>query len=207
MVCLGKRPRALSSRGKKSGDSAFGVFIQAVQELRYGFAWRVLDAQYFGVPQRRQRVFVVGHSDGDWRPPFASLFEPKGLPGNPEKSGEKGEETGPISVQERLDQGGIFGVDIYNYSFTGDIAATLSANSHCTNTHGPKILDSLGVRTLTPRECERLQGFPDDYTKMPDGRWRDRDRIRALGNSMAVPVMGWVGRRIQLADSLRHTCA
>ena len=41
----------------------------------------------------------------------------------------------------------------------------------------------------------------DDWTKMPDGRWRDRDRIRALGNSMAVPVMGWVGRRIQLADS------
>ncbi|CDL00286.1 protein of unknown function [Magnetospirillum gryphiswaldense MSR-1 v2] len=60
----------------------------------------------------------------------------------------------------------------------------------------------LGVRRLTPRECERLQGFPDHYTRIP---WRrkaaedcpDGPRYRALGNSMAVPVMAWIGSRIQ----------
>jgi DNA (cytosine-5)-methyltransferase 1 len=62
----------------------------------------------------------------------------------------------------------------------------------------------MAVRRLTPRECERLQGFPDDYTLIP---WRnktaencpDGPRYRALGNSMAVPVMAWLGRRIQSA--------
>ena len=199
-------PGVLSSRSKKSdvlpeGQNDFGVFLRAIQELGYGFAWRVLDAQYFGVPQRRRRVFIVGKAGGDWRPPFAALFEPESLQGRPEKGGGEREEPRPDAVQGRLDEGGVFGVDIYNYSFTGDVAATLSANSHCTNTHGPKILDSKGVRTLTPNECERLQGFPDGYTDIP-GKWKSGDRIKALGNSMAVPVMEWVGRRIQLVDSL-----
>ena len=56
----------------------------------------------------------------------------------------------------------------------------------------------VGVRRLTPRECERLQGFPDDYTAIP---YRGKDaadgpRYKTLGNSMAVPVMAWIGRRI-----------
>ena len=61
-----------------------------------------------------------------------------------------------------------------------------------------------GVRRLTPRECERLQGFPDDYTLVP---WRgkmapDGPRYKAMGNSMAVPVMRWIGERIQLFENL-----
>jgi DNA (cytosine-5)-methyltransferase 1 len=60
---------------------------------------------------------------------------------------------------------------------------------------------SMGVRRLTPRECERLQGFPDDYTmiqwrKKPAGNCPDGPRYKALGNSMAVPVMHWIGKRI-----------
>lgn len=55
------------------------------------------------------------------------------------------------------------------------------------------------VRRLTPRECERLQGFPDDYTLVPYRKKlaADGPRYRALGNSMAVPVMAWLGKRIQ----------
>jgi DNA (cytosine-5)-methyltransferase 1 len=56
------------------------------------------------------------------------------------------------------------------------------------------------VRRLTPRECERLQGFPDDYTLI-DGA-ADGPRYRALGNSMAVPVMAHIGRRIALVEAL-----
>lgn len=60
------------------------------------------------------------------------------------------------------------------------------------------------VRRLTPRECERLQGFTDDYTAipMPNGKpTPDGPRYKALGNSMAVPVMNWIGRRIELVES------
>ena len=65
----------------------------------------------------------------------------------------------------------------------------------------------LAVRRLTPRECERLQGFPDDYTLIP---WRgkppelcpDGPRYRALGNSMAVPVMRWIGERIEMMNGV-----
>ena len=63
---------------------------------------------------------------------------------------------------------------------------------------------SAGVRRLTPRECERLQGFPDDYTLIPvRGKpAADGPRYKALGNSMAVPVMAWIGRRIQMVEDL-----
>ena len=62
----------------------------------------------------------------------------------------------------------------------------------------------LQVRRLTPRECERLQGFPDDYTLVPyRGKpAADGPRYKALGNSMAVPVMRWIGERIKLAEEV-----
>jgi len=61
-----------------------------------------------------------------------------------------------------------------------------------------------GVRRLTPRECERLQGFPDDYTLIPyRGRpAKDSPRYKALGNSMAVPIMRWIGERIAAVDAI-----
>ena len=58
----------------------------------------------------------------------------------------------------------------------------------------PAVVDRLAVRRLTPLECERLQGFPDHYTAIPKAA--DGPRYKALGNSMAVPVMQWIGRRI-----------
>ena len=63
-----------------------------------------------------------------------------------------------------------------------------------------------GVRRLTPVECERLQGFPDDYTLIPyrSKIAADGPRYKALGNSMAVPVMGWIGRRIQMVDAIEE---
>lgn len=62
------------------------------------------------------------------------------------------------------------------------------------------------VRRLTPRECERLQGFPDDYTLIPyrKGMAADGPRYKALGNSMAVPVMEWIGRRIDAVDKIER---
>jgi len=74
---------------------AFGAFLGGLGELGYGFAYRVLDAQYFGVAQRRKRVFVVGYL-GDWRPAAAVLFERESLSGDspPSRSARKGTATG-----------------------------------------------------------------------------------------------------------------
>ena len=64
----------------------------------------------------------------------------------------------------------------------------------------------LAVRRLTPRECERLQGFPDDWTLVPrKGKpAADAPRYKALGNSMAVPVMRWIGERIAVVDRVTN---
>ncbi len=88
-------------------------------------------------------------------------------------------------------------VDVYNQSIDGDVAATVTSAVGGTNTSGPKIMHhNMAVRKLTPVECERLQGFPDGYTNIkencPDGH-----RYKAMGNSMAVPVMRWIGKRIE----------
>lgn len=90
---------------------------------------------------------------------------------------------------------------------TGDITHTLKAEGLDASEDGtgrgqPITPEAAGVRRLTPRECERLQGFPDDYTLIP---WRgkpatecpDGPRYKAIGNSKAVPVVRWIGRRIQ----------
>ena len=81
-------PGVLSSNGGRD----FGTFLSALAECGYGFAYRVLDAQYFGVAQRRRRVFVVGYL-GDWRPAGAVLFEQDCLSGNSKKSREKRKAT------------------------------------------------------------------------------------------------------------------
>ena len=63
---------------------------------------------------------------------------------------------------------------------------------------------TMGVSRLSPRECERLQGMPDDYTLIPYPGKPEEDgpRSRAIGNSMAAPVMRWIGERIQLVDNI-----
>ena len=68
----------------------------------------------------------------------------------------------------------------------------------------PTLMQAMQVRRLTPQECERLQGFPDDYTLIPvRGKpAADGPRYKALGNSMAVPVMAWIGKRIQQVEDI-----
>ena len=85
----------------------------------------------------------------------------------------------------------------------GSVHATLDANKGSRRMEG--VMMPMAVRRLTPRECERLQGFPDDYTLVTyRGKPAcDGPRYRALGNSMAVPVMRWIGERIRMVDTWR----
>ena len=300
-------PGVLSSAGGRD----FGSILGGLVELGYGFAYRVLDAQFFGVPQRRRRVFVVGYL-GDWRRAAAVLFERDCLSGHPAPRREAGQRAAPtisartegggrlgtdfdldgglirwpaevaptlnaafgdkqgLEDQHALNGGGLFvpsqrcgfdvahtlrgegydasedgtgrGTPLVPVAFSskdhgadaGDLSPTLRAmgsnkdhpngggqiaiafNARQDPTHGP-VADPIGtkdtghgflrgsaVRRLTPRECERLQGFPDDYTLIQHrGKpAADGPRYKALGNSMAVPVMRWIGERIQMVETL-----
>jgi len=349
-------PGVLSSNGGKD----FGTFLGALGELGYGFAYRVLDAQHFGVAQRRRRVFVVGYL-GDWRPAAAVLFESESLQRDSKPSRAKRQETPtdaegstgeagrswwdggqtaatltkqnaggnqrmpdkdnfgavieqvaqPIAVQGNLigrTEGGPQGigvsqdgsmytltktdvhgvaqpqyfeshpndsrvtgphdvgntvsarygtgggntpivsqpiaVDLYNGTIQGQTACTLTSEMGVAGHSGPKLLEpiavdcfnqtinektsqtigssasdvnhygavlqTMAIRRLTPKECERLQGFPDDWTKIPyrnkpADQCPDGPRYKACGNSMAVPVMRWIGTRIQMIENyLNH---
>lgn len=84
-----------------NGGRDFGTFLRALDNIGYSCAWRVLDAQFFGVPQRRRRVFVVGHL-GDWRPAAAVLFERESVCGHTPARGEAGKEV-PPALKEALE--------------------------------------------------------------------------------------------------------
>jgi DNA (cytosine-5)-methyltransferase 1 len=238
--------------------------------------WRILDAQYFGVAQRRRRVFVVA-SARDGFDPAEVLFEREGLRRDSPPSREQRKDvTGPITAGITKGLRGTEGIDsnwavVQPITQYGNVAGTLSARHDsspcadrgqnmvaqpvylgnaeggalekpfltCHNTGGtagisnqtPLVAQPMAtsfyanegshgmgdntevsvtikvglknpvavstamlVRRLTPRECERLQGFPDDYTAIPGAA--DGPRYKALGNSMAVPVMNWIGKRI-----------
>ena len=316
-------PGVLSSNGGRD----FGAILGGMVELGYGFAYRVLDAQYFGVAQRRRRVFVVGYL-GDWRRAAAVLFEPASLRGDPAPRRAAGK-TAP-TIPSRSSAGGGLGTDFdcdggliaafdpnqitskANRSApTPELCHTLPATANSPvafsimpqnsgkdykarevdvaqplmaggpvggNQGGDFILekpvafalrgrdggsmpeinddgDSIGalrsasggssrdyvafahqgggtqtrlgydpeagtcqtlganqtpaiagsaVRRLTPVECARLQGFPDDYLTQVSWRGKptppDGPQYKALGNSMAVPCMAWIGRRIEAVE-------
>lgn len=231
-------PGMLSSGRRRD----FGAWLGALGQCGYGFAYRVLDAQYFGVPQRRRRVFVVGYL-GDWRRAAAVLFEPESLRWD-SATGKRAQENvaaltsrgvGTCGADDNQGQAGhLVTHSLRSEGFDASedgtgrgtpIVPILEAGKRC-GTKADK-RDGLGVgepgdpmftlqggaqhgvyhtgvRRLTPRECERLQGFPDDYTLVPyrNKPSADGPRYKALGNSMAVPVMAWLGQRISLVEKL-----
>ena len=132
----------------------------------------------------------------------AIAFEP-GIAG---REGNESRFTHEVTGTLRKDMGDnqtavAYGTDCYNGAITGDVAATLGTPGSSVNASGPTVMQSTAVRRLTPTECERLQGFSDGYSAIP---WKkksadqcpDGPRYKALGNSMAVPVMRWIGERI-----------
>lgn len=87
---------------------------------------------------------------------------------------------------------------------SSDIAPAMGTNSNATGRNTPKVHRGATVRRLVPAECEKLQGFLPGYTLVPyRGKpAADGNRYKAIGNSMAVPVMRWIGERIQIVETL-----
>ena len=87
---------------------------------------------------------------------------------------------------------------------TGDISTAMSTNQNASGRNTAKVLTQMAVRRLTPRECEALQGFPSGYTQVPfrNKPAADGPRYKAIGNSFAVPVVRWIGERIDFISKL-----
>lgn len=231
-------------------DNAFGCFLGALSgegcELKptgkkwtntgcvFGpsrqVAWRVLDAQHFGLAQRRKRVFVVASARTG--SVAKVLFEQASVSRDSIEVRKTGENNS-LDIAKCLTRRGAGGqnLDAETATFvvhgtqdpliSEEIAHCLGRNRGQENAvfsvnktaatltrgfgdrgiyadqivGGNYAIQSKGVRRLTPKECERLQGFPDNYTNIPGAK--DSPRYAALGNSMAVPVMRWIGRCIQ----------
>lgn len=234
--------------------NAFRQLLSEMDDLGYGLAWRVLDAQFYGVAQRRRRIFLIGSLGSKCAAQV--LFERDSLSWDPSSSREKrkaltgrsqessGSSSSPaVTMYEiagniigRQPQHGGHGLGVSNPDETGaftltatdrhalwcaadsgahgeidkDMSPTLTAHiSKGANFVAPVTsLDQCGdegVRRLTPLECERLQGFPDGWTDIPykdKEHAPDHSRYKALGNSMAVPVMRWIGEGIQRAEDV-----
>jgi DNA (cytosine-5)-methyltransferase 1 len=179
-------------------------------------AWRVLDAQYFGVAQRRRRVFVVA-SARDGFNPAKILFEFGGVRRDIAPSREAGKAVAPTVTSgapfsrtgnQRVEAEAIVPYfSMANGQGGSEIAKNYSPTLTCVR-EAPIVhyRKSMAVRRLTPVECERLQGFPDNYTNIP---WRkqaespDGPRYKALGNSWAVPVVRWIGERINRFEGMQ----
>jgi len=198
-------PGVLSSN--KGRD--FGAFIGGLVELGLGYAYRTLDAQYFGVPQRRKRVFVVA-CPGNWTRPASVLFDSKSLQRSPKKSKSKEKKVAALTANGV----GTCGADD-NQAQAGHLIAFHPRQDPISSeitmpceTKGPMAVNYNDiVRRLTPAECEKLQGFQKNYTRI---QWRNKSeeecpdghRYKALGNSMAVPVVKWLGERIDIIENL-----
>lgn len=242
-------------------------------------AWRVLDAQYFGVAQRRRRVFIVRSPATCRSGAFQVLFESESVSWDSPPSRKEGERVAGTLTQGFGARGydadqnanGNYTIDdlsmclkasvgfkgdtthetyiailghtqsnglgVYRQDVANTLEATGSSNqavvcgfqnqdlAHAIRSNPSKAdkpdsstyvvaptLRGFGhgwqgqhnddvarigmARRLTPTECERLQGFPDGWTLLPDGNTPDSPRYRALGNAVAVPVVEWIGWRI-----------
>ena len=116
------------------------------------------------------------------------------------------EKTGTLKTDLAKMSGPCIAVDTYNQTINEKTTQTIGASASDAN-HVGAVLQTMAIRRLTPRECERLQGFPDDWTLIPyrnkpADQCPDGPRYKACGNSMAVPVMRWIGQRIKLIDTI-----
>lgn len=232
-------PGVLSSGGGRD----FGTFIWELEKLGYSLSWRVLDAQYFGVPQRRRRVFLVGYL-GSWQYPAAVLFERGCMQRDIDPMRKERQDIAPtVGTGAPYSRTGNSRTEIEAVVmsscrqnaeiYEGIVPAILASHEHPI-VFEPGIMSRLGgycaeteisstiqaqmggnqtsvmfndrPRRIMPVECERLQGFPDGHTNIP---WRGKSespdslRYKALGNSMAVPVIRWIGERINVVNSFQ----
>ena len=182
----------------------FGSLVGALAELGYQLAYRVLDAQFYGVAQQRRRVFLIGHLGGAGiNRAEKVLFDSEGgfwAAPPPPARGESplaGLACGPPEGRWKSSSSEV--------SYCLLASGTGRGRNICSETFLSD--DCLGTRKLMPVEWERLMGFPDDYTLVPyrarpAALCPDGPRYKALGNAIVVPLLRWIGERIAAVDAL-----
>jgi len=193
-------PGALSSnRGQD-----FGVVLDELAQLgSVAIEWRVLDAQHFGVPQRRRRVFVVAIFDPATaeRCPDPLLPVAEGRARDFASGRKKGQDATGCPANSPDDGRGYRMLGFGHYA-DDDTASALKQRDYKSATDlavVPYIATTYAVRRLTPLECERLMGWPDDHTRWTDdGREQaDTHRYKQCGNGVATPVARWIAGHIK----------
>ena len=192
-----KQPRLLlleNVKGLLSHDQGrtFTTIISTLDELGYDLQWQVLNSKNFGVPQNRERVFIVGHLRGTSRPQVFPFGESTGKDivqlNQPKHSNDRVYGKEGVSPTLNTAQGGNRQPFISDVSQMGregrprvytENSPTISARDY----KEPRIVNN--IRRLTPTECERLQGFPDGWTE----GLSDTQRYKTLGNAVTVNVI------------------
>ena len=176
----------ISALAGLSDAMSFAKWMPAgvVKGPKRNVAWRVLDAKYFGLPQQRRRLYLL--SGGKDFLPENVLFD---YP-SPKDSSYANE---PL----QFERGGHKFEVFREYSDCLYSAYGTKWNGNAAANNGSLFVVQDGrLRRFSPLECERLMGFPDQYTDIPGAR--KTNRFQALGNSWAVPVVRWIGSRIEL---------
>lgn len=216
------RPDGGRATKASNGGRDMAAVLLGLEQLGYGWAFRVVDARAFGVSQRRPRVIVVAHRGGDPRPAWMVLADREDGQQSPRLRGEPAGEVRTVGPRSLAPSGVQFArksarptgkategayatwveSDFFNVLTPNDGlnvnektgVATLAPQKQ---TH--IVLQGGRARVLTPVEWERLQGFPDDWTAgIPD-----EQRLYALGDAMHVDMAEWLGRRLKAVhDSL-----
>ena len=194
-------PGLLSSHGGRD----FEIVIRTLAGYGYGVGWRLLNSRYFGVPQSRQRIYIVG-CYRDARGPGQVLLESECGARNVAASGPDGQK--PVSAFKES-----FGDPVKGPIVAGIAYCLYACSARHTGTDWSRNYVSYPqgkVRRLLPVECERLQGFPENWTLPSKNATDDIDepRYHAVGNAVTVPVAEWLALRIRdylVADSAAHS--
>ena len=153
-------------------------------------AWRVLDARYFGLPQQRRRLYVI--ATGKDKNPEDILFETFEIHKIKQKNAQ-------MTFQKKGNSFEIFReytdclYSAYGTKWNGNAAARNGSLF---------IVQNKRIRRFSPLECERLMGFPDNYTNIEGAK--KTNRYQTLGNSWAIPVVTWIGRKILNPQTCSH---
>lgn len=212
-----------------------------VRSSKCEVAWRVLDAQYWGVPQRRKRIFLVADFRTNRRCADKILFESKGLPRHTSESGAE-RKSSTDRVENGVRKASVYENHANDSRITrcDNVSTTISARCGTGGNNLPLVVYGIGrdaldrgenaadfgmtinenispsivargagavmsnttICKLTPLECERLQGLPDNFTLIDDKTCSDSARYKALGNGMAQPCADWIIKRI--VEVVRH---
>jgi len=180
-ILRAKQPRLFVFENVKGllshdGGRTFATIVKALDELGYHLQWQVLNSKNHGVPQNRERVFIIGHLRGTSRPEVFPFI------------GESGKDF-KISPDKLVEYSARHETRMYD-----KVAPTVQSAFGTGGGHVPFVN---GIRKLTPTECERLQGFPSGWTEGVS----DTQRYKTLGNAVTVNVIEDIFTKILFGDN------